>query len=451
MGLVALEALLAGARPATQPIAYIGDDPLTLARWRADIAYNAERLRAGRIQRGALVCEEGYWFMVGLLALIRIGASVILPPNEQSGTLRGLQREFDALVTDSSTAAVADRVVLESSATELAALGCNLERGRIGFFTSGSTGEIKQVPKTLRHFELEAEALEARWGAPLDTARIFGTVTHQHVFGMTFRLMWPLLAGRPFQSEFYIAWEPLLAKLTAHAVIVSSPAQLGRLGGLTPLPAERRPAMVITAGAPLPEAAAAETTAIFGCVPTEIYGSTEAGVIGWRDGVSRPVVWRPFSGVEVRAGTDGVLLLRSRHASAQGWCEQADRIALSDEGKFRLEGRVDRIVKIEGKRVSLDRLEQAISALPSIAEAVVVSLGEDPIFLGVVARLEATGKDAIARLGKFRFERQLRQELAQTEDAAVLPRRWRFVETMPVDGLGKRRLGDLRVLFGKSA
>src|SRR5258708_7379185 len=126
MGLVGLEALLAGARPATHTIAYLGDEPVTLARWRGDIEYNAERLTAHHIQRGALVCEEGYWFMVGLLALIRIGARVILPPNEQPGTLRGLHREFDTLVTDSAQAGVADSIVLESSGQELAALQCNL-------------------------------------------------------------------------------------------------------------------------------------------------------------------------------------------------------------------------------------------------------------------------------------------------------------------------------------
>jgi acyl-coenzyme A synthetase/AMP-(fatty) acid ligase len=450
MGVITLTALLAGARPATYPIAYMGGEPITLARWRADIVHNAERLRAVRIKRGALVCEEGYWFTVGLLALVRIGASVILPPNEQPGTLRELQPEFDALVTDSKTSAVSAKVVLESSAGEVAALDCGLARSRIGFFTSGSTGEIKQVPKTLQNFELEAKALEARWGGQLDAVRIFGTVTHQHVFGMTFRVMWPILAGRPFQSEFHVAWEPLIANLTPRAVIVSSPAQLSRLGGLTPLAVEQRPAMVITAGAPLPEAAAEEATAIFRCVPTEIYGSTEAGVIGWRDGPARPVLWHPFPGVEVRAGTDGVLLLRSRHASAEGWCEQADRIAPSDGGRFRLEGRIDRVVKIEGKRVSLERMERAVCALPWIAEAAVVSLGENPMCLGVVAKLAAPGASEIARLGKFRFERLLRRELAQAEDAAVLPRRWRFVETMPVDGLGKRRIGDLQALFGKA-
>lgn len=452
MSITPLASILAGARPESHMIAFRYGRPITLARLRADITHNAERFRAHHIQRGALVCDDSYWFIVGLLALLHIGANVILPPNEQPGALRGLQPEFDVLVTDFHAAGSAHQVLLESSASEAPPTHFDFARGHIGFFTSGSTGEIKLVPKTLTHFEREANALEAIWGTHLNEgARIFGTVTHQHVFGMTFRVMWPILAGRPFESEFQVAWEPFLANLTPRSVIVSSPAQLTRLGGLTPLALEKRPSMVLTAGAPLPESAAVEATTIFGCRPAEIFGSTEAGVIGWRDGVSVPPRWRPFPGVEVKTGTDGVLLLRSVHASAQGWNQQADRISLVGDGRFRLEGRLDRIVKIEGKRVSLERMERALTALPWIAEAAVVTLGETPSYLGAVAKLTPAGNDSIVQLGKFRFERLLRHELAQAEDAAVLPRRWRFVEALPTDGLGKRRHADLLDLFAKSA
>jgi len=451
MAIVALTDLLAGARPDTHPIAFLNGEPITLARWRADIVHNAERLRAKRIRRTALVCEEAYWFVTGLLASIHIGSCVILPPNLQSGTLSELRDGFDVLLIDTNMGGAGlPTLALEQSGSESASLRLELQRSSISFFTSGSTGAMKEVQKSLENFELEARALETLWGAQLEGARVFGTVTHQHVFGMTFRLMWPLLGGRPFQSDFQIAWEPLLDSLTPGAVIVSSPAQLIRLGGLPPLPPALKPLIVITAGAPLPESASEETFAIFGCRPTEIFGSTEAGVIGWRDSAAVPGLWRSFQGVEVKVGTDGVLLLRSAHASHRGWAEQADRITLAADGQFRLDGRIDRIVKIEGKRVSLDRLERSVAALPWVSAAAVITLAESSLYLGVVAELSPVGKRDIAELGKFRFERMLRRELAHSEDAAVLPRRWRFVDAMPVDGLGKRRNADLRDLFGQS-
>ena len=192
-------------------------------------------------------------------------------------------------------------IVLEPSPAEVAAFQADFEKVRIDFFTSGSTGEIKRVEKSLVLFEREASVLEQMWGAELGEIPIIGTVTHQHVFGMTFRIMWPIVAGRPFHSEFHVAWEPLMAQLNGPSMIVTSPAQLTRLGGLAPETAANRPRMIISAGAPLPAEAANEATGIFGCAPTEIFGSTEAGVIAWRRGGTEPVLWQPLPSVEVAA------------------------------------------------------------------------------------------------------------------------------------------------------
>ena len=187
---------------------------------------------------------------------------------------------------------------------------------------------MKRVEKSLALFEREAEVLEQMWGAQLGVVPVIGTVTHQHVFGMTFRIMWPMLAGRPFHSEFHVMWEPLMAQLNGPSMLVSSPAQLTRLGGLAPVASANRPRLIITAGAPLPSDAARETAAIFGCVPTEIFGSTEAGVIAWRRGAEDPVLWQPLPSVEVAArdGRDSDAALAACVRSR--WCEQADRVSL---------------------------------------------------------------------------------------------------------------------------
>src|SRR5260221_5718269 len=101
-----------------------------------DLNHNADLIHARRIQRGAMVCADAYRCIVGLLALIRIGASVILPPNEQPGTLRGLQPEFDALVTDYDAAASAHYIMLGSTGVEAAPFDFDPARSPITFFTS---------------------------------------------------------------------------------------------------------------------------------------------------------------------------------------------------------------------------------------------------------------------------------------------------------------------------
>ena len=141
------------------------------------------------------------------------------------------------------------------------------------------------------------------------------------------------------------------------------------------------------------------------------------------------------------------MLLRSPHASTAGWNLQSDKVQLDGDARFRLLGRIDRILKIEGKRVSLQRLERELCELVWVTEAAVVSLGGSRPYLGALVRLSEAGAAEIERLGKFRFERMLRRELSSTEELAVLPRRWRFVECMPMDQLGKRRVSDVVTLL----
>src|ERR1019366_4968403 len=228
-----------------------------------------------------------------------------------------------------------------------------------------------------------------------------------------------LLPGRPYHSEFHVAWEPLLALLNGPAMIVSSPAQLTRLAGLAPLAPAHRPRIVVTGGAPLPPDAAIEAREIFGCIPTEFFGSTEVGVVAWRRSVTQPALWQPLPTVEVASTADGVLMLRSPHAShvsGDGWCEQSDRISFAPDGRFLLEGRIDRVVKIEGKRVSLQPLEREIATLVWVEEAAVVRLGDRRAYLGAVVKLSAAGSTEIQRLGKFCFEGKLCRQILFPED-----------------------------------
>lgn len=447
MSLLALSELVGGARPAGHVVASRAGAPLTLGRLRAEAAHNAERLQRAGVRRALLVCEDSFSFVVGLVALLQLGAEIVLPPNTQGGTLARLDGAFDALVTDRTLRDDARDFVLEPRETSAGPLALDPAPGRLAFFTSGSTGAMKRIDKSVVLLEREAAVLESVWGGHLGTAETLGTVTHQHVFGLTFRVMWPLLAGRCFSATVHFAWESLLRELAPAAAIVSSPAHLSRLGGLQPLPSGLRPRLIFTAGAPLPAAAARETAAIFGTPPVEIFGSTETGAFAWRCGSEEPPLWQPLPGVEVARGEDGLLQVAASHVGGTGRWALADRITLAADGRFRFEGRADRIVKIEGKRVDLQELERDLLALRWIDAAAVAALPGERILLGAVVALSPAGRAELSRLGKFRLERRLRRELATTQEPAALPRRWRFVDRLPTDGMGKRRAAEVAALL----
>ncbi len=451
MSVLALSRLLLEQRLPTTPVAESGNTVMDFARFHADVAANTLRLRQLGCRRGLLVTKDSYWGAVGLFALMNAGAEVIMPQNSQPGTLAAISDAWDVLVCDGPLEPGGAAFVLETGGQGAGdALSALDPLTPLSFFTSGSTGAPKRVAKTLAHLEREAEAVDAALGTTVPRgARVRSTVTHQHVYGLTFRLCWPLASGRPFTSITGEYWETALAALDGDEALITSPAHLTRLAGIAPLPPARRPSLVLSAGAPLAEGAAEAAAAVFGVPVTEIFGSTETGAIAWRRRDRADGVWRALPGVAVESSPDGLLYVRAPHVPG-GEHSGSDRVEIEADGGFRFLGRTDSIVKIEGQRVSLPALEEQLRRLVWVADAAVVLLDESPAQLAAAVVPSAAGAAVLAEIGAFRFCRRLRRALTDMQDPAGLPRRWRVVDALPSGALGKRRASDILRLFGGS-
>ncbi|MEI7606282.1 MAG: AMP-binding protein [Rhodospirillaceae bacterium] len=417
-------------------------------RFRADVAVNAARLASTGCRRVALLCSDTYVLAVGLLAALHAGARPIFPLSTADGALSRLAGEFELIVGDGEVATFR----VEPSAVPVGPLpSLNPEEAIVGFFTSGSSGDPKLVAKPLLMLEREVKVLDALWGATLADAPVLATVPHHHVYGLTFKVLWPLAAGRPFSRQTHQHWEAVAADMARGGVLVTGPSHLSRITGLAPLSAQQRPALVLSAGAPLPAQAAREATAVLGVPVTEIFGSSETGVIAHRIGDGGEHPWRMFPGVSVSIGDEGRLLIRSPFLAEDKWFETGDLAETTPNG-FRLCGRGDRVAKIEGKRVSLPEVERQLMDLPWVAETAVAVLPGEQATLGAVVVLTDKGRTLLADTGAFRLGRLLRQALARSGDLSAMPRRWRFPESLPVNAMGKRRDADIVALFnGKTA
>ncbi len=416
--------LLAGGRAPATPVT----PEISWSRFQADVAGLSRRLAARGVRRGALWCDDSYAFAVGLLGLAQAGCAVILPPSAQPGLLADLQGAWDAMISDALDGAIPPVAEPAAPPTDSPAAPCPVE-----FFTSGSTGAAKRVVRSLDLLEREAAALEALWGAP-DLGVTHATVPHQHAYGLPFKILWPLVAGRPFSPVRHDLWESLPDQ--RGIVLISSPSHLSRLGGLA---RRQAPALIFSAGAPLPESAVDDSQRVFDLTPTEIFGSTETGAIAHRRGQS---AWRPLPGNRVDAGEEGRLRLVSPWVAAPH--EGSDAIDLHADGGFTLKGRLDRIVKIDGKRVSLTEVEDALTALPQVAAAAALQVGGD---LAAVVVLSPRGRTELENLRPFRFGRHLRSLLADRFEPVARPRRWRYVAEIPTSAMGKRNPGELARLF----
>lgn len=443
--------LFTEGRAADQIVAINKTGPITLARFQRDVAANATRIREAGCRRGLLACTDTYWAAVGLLGLFHAGASAVMPQNLKPDSLALIDDQWDFIIADvpqddtgrALTLETADEMLGTLSLPALHPDACSLD-----LFTSGSTGQPKRITKSLRLLENEARAVEQLFGPRLTPdSRIHATVSHQHLYGLTFGLIWPLFSGRPFHGETHQIWETLLALKIGHSMLVTSPAHLTRLAGFRVQPTGEHPAIILSAGSPLPAGAVQETIGILGTAPTEIFGSTETGAIAWRDWGSADPAWTPLPSVRVEQLADGRMSVLSPFVAGDGRHDSADLIALAEDGTFRALGRSDSIVKIEGKRASLPELESELQRLPQVAAAAVILLAGERPRLGAVVVPTAQGQAELAIAGSFRFGQKLRRQLASRFESVVLPKQWRFVSELPSGGLGKRRVSDLLSLF----
>jgi acyl-CoA synthetase (AMP-forming)/AMP-acid ligase II/3-hydroxymyristoyl/3-hydroxydecanoyl-(acyl carrier protein) dehydratase len=402
-----------------------------------------QHLKLREEKRWLLSSDDPLCFAVMLLALLQAGKQAVIPPNTRPGTLAALAGAFDARVAPG---------MLESPSAPAPLAAFDPHAAIIDLYTSGSTGEPKRVRKTLAQFEAEAQVLEALWGTALGSAAIVATAPHQHIYGLLFRLLWPLSAGRAFDTVTCAHPDTLIERiaLLGDAALVSSPAQLARLPELVTLSAiSHKPKLIFSSGGPLPAASAILFFREFGQAPVEIFGSTETGGIAWRkqQGGADDDSWMPFPGMKIARSDSGALSLSSPFLGSSDCQQRDDAIALLADGRFRLLGRLDRIVKIEEKRLSLPEMESRINQQAWVVASAVVPLGGRRQSLGAVLVLNAEGRQVLEEQGRRTVAQALRQHLSAHFEAVLLPRRWRFPDRLPVNDLGKIEHSALVDLF----
>jgi acyl-CoA synthetase (AMP-forming)/AMP-acid ligase II len=400
--------------------------------WRATFA----RIPARRI---ALFLDDRLAFTTALFAAWQEGKQVVLPGDVLPATLKALAPHVDAFAGDfphTPTLPAPAAAPFNLPGTDL-----DGEHEGLVIFTSGTTGAPTAIPKRLRQLFDEVATLEATFGARLgEGAACFSTVSHQHIYGLLCSVLWPVFARRALSArrlEYPEQLEQVLAQ--APCVLISSPAHLKRLPEAARWRTQLR--AVFSSGGPLSPEGAARCGQVLGQQPIELYGSSETGGIAWREGQGQP--WRPLRGVAVRASAEGTLELASPHLPTADWFTTADRIQLVGDS-FTLLGRADRIAKIEEKRVSLELIERTALATGLLSEARVVTLevGARRI-LGLVGVPTAEG----LALGRKPLVEQLKAALATAVERVALPRRYRFVEALPVDDQGKVTGARLAPLF----
>jgi len=399
----------------------------------------AARLQAEGVHRVAVHFDDAADLAVALLGAWRAGVSVLLPADLQAQTRQRWSADVDLWLTDAADLAPTRHPALPAAVLDLDCCALSL-------CTSGSSGEPKRIDKTLRQLANEVQALEQLWGAELGPAWLIGSVSTQHIYGLLFRVLWPLCAGRGFSRRQLAFPEDLQRASREHPSFawVASPALLKRMGDNLDWPALSAVRRVFSSGGALPADAAQRLSERLQQWPTEIFGSSETGGIAWRQG---PTLWQPFADVQLSQDSDGALLIASPYLPAGHVEHSADAARIAADGRFELLGRLDRIVKLEEKRISLPMLEQALENHDWVAEARLGVVQENRASLGALLVLSDAGLHALRNQGRRYLTEALRQHLSGHCEALALPRRWRLLRQMPLNAQGKLPQAEVDALL----
>jgi acyl-coenzyme A synthetase/AMP-(fatty) acid ligase len=389
--------------------------------------------------------DDAWQFTAALLGCWAAGKTAVLAPATMLGVKPAMA--LDGVVEPATELTAAPQRVqwqdLSGAARPLSPVPLT---AALVLYTSGSTGAPKAVDRRLMNIEHELAAFESVWGKKVGASRFYSTVSHRHVYGLLFRVLWPLLAERPLATFNFEYPEQLQGDVGEGHVLISSPALLKRIGHL---PRESgRWRAVFSSGGVLPPAAAVDARLVLGVDTTEILGSTETSGVGWRTAGTPAFTTLPS--VEVRAAADDLLEVRSPFAGHVGWLTMGDRVAFRGDGRFELLGRADRLAKIEDKRVSLTEIEGHLAAHAYVKDVAVLSLDDGARQrIGAVVELSRAGRSALDELGRAAVAAALKAALRGKIDAIALPRVFRFPETIPVDAQGKRQVAQLARLFAR--
>jgi acyl-coenzyme A synthetase/AMP-(fatty) acid ligase len=148
-----------------------------------------------------------------------------------------------------------------------------------------------------------------------------------------------------------------------------------------------------------------------------------------------------------RQPQNGALAIRSPFCFSPDWYVMGDAVELVDSEHFKLLGRIDRIVKLEEKRISLDRMEAILVDCELVDQVKMVVLQGYRTVLGAVCILTKAGQAKLAQYGRRELSNELKEYLAVYFDRVTLPRKWRYVADFPYNTQGKITQTALAELF----
>lgn len=440
-----------------QVIAVQKDTRLTTADFLNRVQEWVEVIKSQRAEGGkwAVYHEDAFEFLSILFALWQLKQTACVPGDNRPGTVSRLRDNVTGFIGDfPSSDTVLDATISMPNARKYKWLKLASDFIALEIYTSGSTGQPKAITKTIGQLDNESNSLAPLWSTQSDCI-VLTTVSHQHFYGMTFRLFLPFISGQAFARKLCEYPEDIFshAKCYSSFLLVSSPSHLSRLSSnINWREIGEHCQYILSSSAPLLREDSLRLAAIWSSPVYEIYGSSETGAIAWRTQKknSADAKWQAVPSTQLSLSDTGVLMLSSSFHGTEEPAILSDRVMFDENGSFSLLGRVDSVVKVEGKRISLTNIEQLLATNALIETVKALVLERRRVEVALVIKLTAKGVEYLNTKGRKCLIDQFKSRMSHDLEAVVLPRRWRFVDELPYNQQGKLPMDNLLALFANT-
>lgn len=404
-------------------------------------------------QEWILHCEDYWYFLCTFTALLQCRKTVLLTQNITPEFLAEVKKPGIEFLTDQTAAGstfIPDIIEKspKPSESEIRTIpAIDSDTTKIMMFTSGSTGKPKAVPQRMTEFEQDNAFVISKWGDEFARRKLVTTVSQHHIYGFLFGISLPFSCGVPFRRK-RIEFPEEFEKLTDESyMIIAVPAFLKRTVEIEDKLAMRDPFIFTSGGVLLPDVAK-KTNDVFGFWPMEVYGSTETSGIAYRQS-KNGLEWTPFANAKVWKGDDGCLVIISPYIKDPKGFATADLVDILPDGRFLMKGRSDSIVKIEEKRISMTEVENRLLQSGLVRDVKVVALEDIRQYLAAAVSLNEEGKKKFSGEKKLALNRYFHDYLMQFFENVVIPKKWRYVDSIPCDTQGKKHKEDVVAMFAK--
>ncbi|MDR1788741.1 MAG: AMP-binding protein [Treponema sp.] len=426
-------------------------------RWRdlfRDTAALREVIAARPHAKWILHSEDCWYFLTAFIALFQCRKQVLLSANTSPGCLADItagEADIGILSDQALAGAVSIPEALARGAPEEGGAPVHIPFNPLEsvftIFTSGSTGKPKGIPHRLVEFEADI-GFPPEWVEAWARRKTAVTVDQHHIYGLVFNIILPFTLGIPFRRTRIENPAEFERLSDVPYIIFTTPAFLKRATEAGLRLALKSP-WIIASGGFLPEETAKKTEETFGFWPVDIYGSTEGSGIAYRRSKDGPE-WTPFSSIKVSTDEKGCLFIHLPFPGVPP-IPTGDLAEVLPDGRFILKGRADSVVKIEEQRISLPEVEGRILESGLAKDVCVVSMEDRRQYLAAAIVLNDAGAKKFAGKEKADINRFWQDYLSGFFAPVVVPKKWRFVDSIPANMQGKKLQAEVKALFARDS